>query len=77
MWGAQSKAEYRRPEARPGRRGQQRRRCEPALTGPQNPAVQPYTTTDPASVAPIPGERTYPSGTPQQGAIPNPGQGPQ
>lgn len=42
--------------------------------GPQNPAVQPYTTTAPLSSAPIPGERTNPSGSPQQGAIPNPGQ---
>ena len=40
--------------------------------GPQNPAVTPYTTTEPARVTPIPGERTYPSGTPQEGAMPNP-----
>ena len=42
--------------------------------GPQSPAVQPYTTTEPLQPAPIPGERTDPSGAPQQGAMPNPGQ---
>jgi predicted small lipoprotein YifL len=40
--------------------------------GPQNPAVTPYTTTEPARVVPIPGERPYPSGTPKEGAMPNP-----
>ena len=71
MWSAQSKAEYE---------AQKRAQADAASNataagrpiGPQNPAVAPYTTTEPARVAPIPGERTYPSGTPQEGAMPNP-----
>ena len=71
MWSAQTKAEYA---------AQKRAQADAASNaaasnqpiGPQNPAVAPYTTTEPARVAPIPGERTYPSGTPQEGAMPNP-----
>jgi predicted small lipoprotein YifL len=76
MWSAQSKAEaaaQKRAQADAASNAAAANR----VIGPQNPATQPYTTTEPASVAPIPGERTYPSGTPQQGAVPNPGQGPQ
>jgi predicted small lipoprotein YifL len=76
MWSAQTKAEAA---------AQKRAQADAASNataagqpiGPQNPAVVPYTTTAPASVAPIPGERTYPSGTPQQGAMPNPSSAPQ
>ena len=71
IWSAKSKAEY---EAQ--KRAQAAAASNAAAAnqpiGPQNPAVVPYTTTAPPSVAPIPGERTYPSGTPQQGAMPNP-----
>ncbi len=35
-----------------------------SVAEPQNPALQPYETTTPASQAPIPGERVYPSGSP-------------
>ena len=73
MWSAKSKADYA---------AQKRAQADAAsnaaaanqVIGPQNPAVVPYTTTEPLSSAPIPGERTNPSGAPQQGAIPNPGQ---
>ena len=76
MWSAQDKAEAS---------AQKRAQADAASNataagktiGPQNPAVVPYTTTAPASVAPIPGERTYPSGTPQEGAMPNPSSAPQ
>lgn len=76
MWSAKTKAEYE---------AQKRAQADAASNaaaanqpiGPQNPAVVPYTTTAPASVAPIPGERTYPSGTPQEGAMPNPATTPQ
>ncbi len=75
LWSAQTKAEAA---------AQKRAQADAASNataagrpiGPQNPAVVPYTTTEPARVVPIPGERTYPSGTPQEGAVPNPlGQG--
>jgi predicted small lipoprotein YifL len=76
MWSAQSKA-----EASAQKRNQADAASNAAAAnqpiGPQSPAVVPYTTTDPLSSAPIPGERTNPSGAPQQGAMPNPGQGPQ
>ena len=76
MWSAQTKA-----EAAAQKRAQADAASNAAAAnhpiGPQNPAVTPYTTTEPVSSAPIPGERTNPSGAPQQGAIPNPGQGPQ
>jgi predicted small lipoprotein YifL len=76
MWSAQSKA-----EAAAQKRAQADAASNAAAAnqpiGPQSPAVQPYTTTAPASVAPIPGERTYPSGTPQEGAMPNPTSTPQ
>jgi hypothetical protein len=38
-----------------------------AVAEPQNPAIQPYTTTTPTPQSPIPGERVYPSGAPQTG----------
>ena len=76
IWSAQSKA-----EAAAQKRAQADQASNAAaanrVIGPQNPAVQPYTTTAPLSQAPIPGERTNPSGSPNEGAIPNPGQGPQ
>jgi predicted small lipoprotein YifL len=76
IWSAQTKA-----EAAAQKRAQADAASNAAAAGktigPQNPAVQPYTTTEPLSSAPIPGERTNPSGAPQQGAVPNPGQGPQ
>jgi predicted small lipoprotein YifL len=76
MWSAQSKA-----EASAQKRAQADAASNAAAAdrpiGPQNPAVVPYTTTEPLSSSPIPGERTNPSGAPQQGAMPNPGQGPQ
>jgi len=71
MWSAQSKAEYaaqKRAQADAASNATAAGRPSP----PQNPAAAPYTTTEPARVAPIPGERTYPSGTPQEGAMPNP-----
>ena len=71
MWSAKSKADYE---------AQKRAQADAASNaaaanrpiGPQNPAVTPYTSTEPARVVPIPGERTYPSGTPSEGAMPNP-----
>jgi predicted small lipoprotein YifL len=73
IWSAQDKA-----EAAAQKRAQADNASNAAaanrVIGPQSPAVQPYTTTEPLSSAPIPGERTNPSGAPQQGAIPNPGQ---
>lgn len=76
IWSAQTKA-----EAAAQKRAQADAASNAAAAdktiGPQNPAVVPYTTTAPASVTPIPGERTYPSGTPQEGAIPNPSSTPQ
>lgn len=38
-----------------------------AVAEPQNPAIEPYTTTTPTPQAPIPGERVYPSGAPSTG----------
>ena len=38
-----------------------------AVAEPQNPAIEPYTTTTPTPQAPVPGERVYPSGAPQPG----------
>jgi hypothetical protein len=38
-----------------------------SVAEPQNPAIEPYTTTTPTPQAPIPGERVYPSGAPQTG----------
>jgi hypothetical protein len=38
-----------------------------SVAEPQNPAIEPYTTTAPTPQAPIPGERVYPSGAPQTG----------
>jgi predicted small lipoprotein YifL len=71
MWSAQTKA-----EAAAQKRAQADAASNAAAAnqpiGPQNPALTPYTTTEPARVTPIPGERTYPSGTPQEGAMPNP-----
>jgi hypothetical protein len=75
MWSAQSKADYaaqKRAQADAASNAAASNR----VIGPQNPAALPYTTTAPASVAPIPGERTYPSGAPQEGAMPNPGAAP-
>jgi len=34
------------------------------VSPPQNPAIVPYTTTEPISQAPIPGQRPRPSGSP-------------
>jgi hypothetical protein len=38
-----------------------------SVAAPQNPAIEPYTTTTPTPQAPIPGERVYPSGAPATG----------
>jgi len=38
-----------------------------SVAEPQNPAIEPYTTTAPSSQSPIPGERVYPSGSPATG----------
>jgi predicted small lipoprotein YifL len=38
-----------------------------SVAEPQNPAIEPYTNPAPAHEVPIPGERTYPSGSPQTG----------
>jgi hypothetical protein len=38
-----------------------------SVAEPQNPAIEPYTTTAPTPQAPVPGERVYPSGAPQTG----------
>jgi hypothetical protein len=38
-----------------------------SLAQPQNPALEPYENPAPASQVPIPGERTYPSGSPATG----------
>ena len=71
MWSAQTKAEYAAQKRAQADAASNAAAANQAI-GPQNPAVTPYTTTEPARVAPIPGERTYPSGTPQEGAMPNP-----
>ena len=38
-----------------------------SVAEPQNPALEPYTTTTPTPQSPVPGERVYPSGAPQTG----------
>ena len=62
----------RRPEARARPTTASNAAAANRPIGPQNPAVQPYTNTAPPSSAPIPGERTNPSGSPQPGAVPTP-----
>ncbi len=69
IWGAQDKAEAAAQKRAQADNASNAAAANRAI-GPQNPAVQPYTTTEPPSSAPIPGERTNPSGAPQQGAIP-------
>jgi hypothetical protein len=71
MWSAQTKAEAAAQKRAQADAASNAAAANQAI-GPQNPAVVPYTTTEPARVVPIPGERTYPSGTPQEGAMPNP-----
>jgi hypothetical protein len=64
LWGPNDRAEYS---------AQQRARAAQAtndaqanaVSPPQNPAIEPYTTTAPTSQVPIPGQRGYPSGAPQ------------
>jgi hypothetical protein len=63
LWGAKAKADYA---------AQKRAQADNAsnaaaankVIGPQSPALHPYTDPAPAYQVPIPGERTYPSGTP-------------
>ena len=71
LWGAEAKADYA---------AQKRAQADNATNaaeanrpiGPQSPALRPYTDPSPAYQVPIPGERTYPSGSPDPT-----GQGPQ
>ena len=71
LWGAKAKADYaaqKRAQADSATNAAQANK----VIGPQSPALKPYTDPAPAYQVPIPGERTYPSGSPNPS-----GQGPQ
>jgi hypothetical protein len=66
MWGAKSKAEYSAQKRAQAAAATNQSEAN-SVSEPQNPAIEPYTNPAPAHEVPIPGERTYPSGTPQTG----------
>lgn len=66
MWGPKAKAAYS-AQKRAQAAQVDNETAANSLAEPQNPAIEPYTTTAPAHETPIPGERTYPSGAPQTG----------
>jgi hypothetical protein len=66
MWGPKAKADYSAQK-----RAQAAEATNQAMANsvarPQNPAIEPYTDPSPPHQVPIPGERVYPSGSPQTG----------
>jgi predicted small lipoprotein YifL len=66
MWGPKAKAEYS-AQKRAQAAQVDNETAANSVAERQNPALEPYTTTTPVPEAPIPGERVYPSGTPQTG----------
>ena len=66
MWGPKAKAEYS-AQKRAQAAQVDNETAANAVAEPQNPALAPYTNPAPAHEAPIPGERVYPSGSPQTG----------
>jgi predicted small lipoprotein YifL len=66
MWGPKAKAEYSAQKRAQAARVDSESAAN-SIAEPQNPALEPYTTTTPTPEAPIPGERVYPSGAPQTG----------
>ena len=65
-WGPAARAEYSAQKRAQAAQATNQAAAN-AVAEPQNPAIQPYTTTAPAHQSPIPGERVYPSGAPQTG----------
>ena len=65
LWGPQAKADYaaqkRAQAAAASNAAMAGKPGQPPLTG---PGSDPYANTAPPALAPIPGERTYPSGAP-------------
>ena len=66
MWGAKTKAEYS-AQKRAQAATADNEAAANSVAEPQNPAIEPYTNPAPAHDVPIPGERIYPSGSPQTG----------
>ena len=64
MWGPKAKAEYSAQKRAQAAQVDSETAAN-SVAAPQNPAIEPYTNPAPAHEVPIPGERTYPSGTPQ------------
>ena len=66
MWGPKAKAEYSAQKRAQAAKADNAAAAN-SVAEPQNPAIEPYTTTTPTPQAPIPGERVYPSGAPSTG----------
>jgi hypothetical protein len=66
MWGAKARAEYSAQKRAQAAQADNEAAAN-SVAEPQNPALQPYENPAPAHDVPIPGERTYPSGSPQPG----------
>ena len=66
MWGPKAKAEYSAQKRAQAARVDSESAAN-STAEPQNPALEPYTTTAPTPQSPVPGERVYPSGAPQTG----------
>jgi predicted small lipoprotein YifL len=66
MWGPKEKAEYSAQKRAQAAQATNQSEAN-SVSEPQNPAIEPYTNPAPAHDVPIPGERIYPSGSPQPG----------
>jgi predicted small lipoprotein YifL len=66
MWGPKAKAEYSAQKRAQAAKVDSETAAN-SVAEPQNPALEPYTTTSPTPQSPVPGERVYPSGAPQPG----------
>ena len=66
MWGPKAKAEYSAQKRAQAAKVDSESAAN-SVAEPQNPALEPYTTTTPTPQSPVPGERVYPSGAPQTG----------
>ena len=66
MWGPKARAEYSAQKRAQAARADSESAAN-SVAEPQNPALEPYTTTAPTPQSPVPGERVYPSGAPQTG----------
>ena len=66
MWGPKAKTEYS-AQKRAQAAEVDNETAANSVAEPQNPALEPYENPAPAHDVPIPGERTYPSGSPQTG----------